>query len=540
MNEFGSLLRQYRRNTTDPDEGGALTQTRLAALVSAESGQIIRPQQISYWETGRRPFPAENRELLLALIKVLVACGGMTPLPEADQLLESLGLRVLNPTEVAAIIGQPPSPPSETAIAELIARVDKLIGWSSADDHARTSWEGRVVHSFATLTSRFSWQNSVKLAILFVAIWLAITQVVPALRLAELGDAETRLAVAIRYTISLLAIPFLLAIVIPTPRNVPFEVVDSADKRNLFLMRLTGSYVGFTVMLVLLFLVGIVDMVIRPIVFPYWFYVLLLVVPFFFAYVMARRTPANRYKLLGAKPLLHEIDTLMLFAIPLLVMGTAFLLYAYYDYFNNGWMIVGLIILLLVMMYWEQEGKRKNVSKQLLLLTGMSLALVFFVGVVAYVLVGRETGQWTISSAEAGQLLSLMLILAGMLIVFATSMLWHSPKISIRGFLVFGGMVAAPFVGLAYSPFTIPTRLALLGVVLLVWIGWGRRRIRAYWWIPPALSLGYIAMLAALILLLLDTFPPLLITVGYIVVISGLIYRAYRTSEKVQNETGAA
>jgi tetratricopeptide (TPR) repeat protein len=117
---FGTLLRQYRFRTRDPQAKrlAYLTLERLGDLLKARLDPLQRPPRlntISAWEQGiSRPY-AERRALLRALISVLKEYGGLTRLDEANHLLTAGGYAPLSDEEVL------------------------ILGWLPAIQHWRTS-----------------------------------------------------------------------------------------------------------------------------------------------------------------------------------------------------------------------------------------------------------------------------------------------------------------------------------------------------------------------------------------------------------------
>jgi len=79
MNKFGSLLRMYRRNGTDPQRGGQLTQERLGEWIGQFLGDLgVTGQAISNWENGRSSPSQNDRSVLMALVQALHRCEGLT------------------------------------------------------------------------------------------------------------------------------------------------------------------------------------------------------------------------------------------------------------------------------------------------------------------------------------------------------------------------------------------------------------------------------------------------------------------------------
>lgn len=105
---FGSLLKNYRRNSIDPDFGGALTQGRFVVLMEEVDDRIYYDaSMVTRWENNSRLGSFKERFVSLSLIHVLYRCAnakGLTNLILANEMLAALGVRDLT-TEEAARIG---------------------------------------------------------------------------------------------------------------------------------------------------------------------------------------------------------------------------------------------------------------------------------------------------------------------------------------------------------------------------------------------------------------------------------------------------
>jgi len=105
MHEFGKALLYYRRQSTDPERGGPLTQERLAEILSLSAGIAYTGAAISEWERGKAKINKDDRSVLVGLLQALVTCGGMKSLEEANHLLSEGNYRALNDQELEQLIG---------------------------------------------------------------------------------------------------------------------------------------------------------------------------------------------------------------------------------------------------------------------------------------------------------------------------------------------------------------------------------------------------------------------------------------------------
>lgn len=103
QNDFGKLLRKYRRQSKDTQQGDWLTQERLADLLSAQLGFDYSRGAISEWERGKSHINKDDRAVLVCLISVLYSCTGIQSLEEANELLAKGNYRALDRSELKKI-----------------------------------------------------------------------------------------------------------------------------------------------------------------------------------------------------------------------------------------------------------------------------------------------------------------------------------------------------------------------------------------------------------------------------------------------------
>jgi DNA-binding CsgD family transcriptional regulator len=103
-NEFGQLLRKYRRRCVDPLNGRRLSQYRLAVLLEFEASATgYSNSSVSKWERGETTIRHTDRLLLVGLIQILTSCGGIETQSEAQLFLRSGDYRPLSKAEIARI-----------------------------------------------------------------------------------------------------------------------------------------------------------------------------------------------------------------------------------------------------------------------------------------------------------------------------------------------------------------------------------------------------------------------------------------------------
>ena len=102
---FGFLLRQYRNKSIDPQNGRRLSQEALGLLIGQNLGtqHSYSAQAISDWERDKSQIHKDHRQVLLAIIHNLHACGGLATPEDAESLLAAGNYRSLTEAEVASI-----------------------------------------------------------------------------------------------------------------------------------------------------------------------------------------------------------------------------------------------------------------------------------------------------------------------------------------------------------------------------------------------------------------------------------------------------
>ena len=140
MSTFGNLLRQYRKQCTDPPHGRPLTQSRLAELLEQEpSTGSYTGAAISHWEKGKYRIDHDDRGVLVGLIRVFCKRGGIKTLGEAEALLKAGNYRDLDESEIRHIspawMGEKPEqkshPPAIAAAEPHVAHIAPQLESSS-------------------------------------------------------------------------------------------------------------------------------------------------------------------------------------------------------------------------------------------------------------------------------------------------------------------------------------------------------------------------------------------------------------------------
>lgn len=185
---FGFLLRQYRNKSINPQTGRRLSQEALGTLIGKELGTPYSAQAVSDWERDRSQIHKDHRQVLLAIIQIFHACGGMSSPDEAEALLAAGNYRALTQAEVESIfLAAPLSPtrPNTNGSADLF-----LTSLSSLKEIMTPKWLLKVTMGV------LGW----------VATWLSIA---PILNFSNTEQSQ-RLYGAVMVSISGLAMPGIL------------------------------------------------------------------------------------------------------------------------------------------------------------------------------------------------------------------------------------------------------------------------------------------------------------------------------------------
>jgi hypothetical protein len=129
---FAAALRVARRNTTNPESGGHLTQDRLADLIGQRLGMIGQPTgaTIGNWERNISRPSQRDRDILVSLIAILVKYGGLRSPADANRLLTLGGYAPLTAEEEAICFGEasPPGQPPNVPASPFTVPVPMVCG----------------------------------------------------------------------------------------------------------------------------------------------------------------------------------------------------------------------------------------------------------------------------------------------------------------------------------------------------------------------------------------------------------------------------
>jgi hypothetical protein len=226
-------------------------------LIGEELGDLgFTGAAVAYWESGESKISAEDRNVLLALIKVLQQCGGLKTLAEANHFLELGNYRILKEEEASPIFVESPravNPQQEgsprTSIPFLIENLlavsekeFKAIIDKAKEDGPEPWWPRALAALMRKAADRFS--LSVR-TVLWVWVWLiAWWLIAPSLRLSFVYP-DAILPAMQKYVIGTLVVPLLIGLLVNTKNNEYWKQQPAVNPILLRLYTYQGAGIGF-------------------------------------------------------------------------------------------------------------------------------------------------------------------------------------------------------------------------------------------------------------------------------------------------------
>lgn len=225
---FGFLLRQYRNKSIDPQNGRRLSQEALGVLIGKDLGthHSYSAQAISDWERDKSQIHKDHRQVLLAIIHNLHACGGRAKPADAEALLAAGNYRSLTEAEVASIFQK--EPPATTP----------------------TSWESDSLPLPFDLTHLRKALTPIKLlkATMVMLAWAATRLSIAPVLDFSISDPSLRLRYTIMLAVSGVVIPAILTWISSLQNTKPYPLLV---RFKAYLTSLLGFSLGLSNILAL-------------------------------------------------------------------------------------------------------------------------------------------------------------------------------------------------------------------------------------------------------------------------------------------------
>ncbi len=317
MTEFGQQLRTIRHRCHDSKSSqGKLTQERFGELVGTELGISYTGAAVSDWERGKTKIHADDRGLLMAMIKVLHEYEGIGAINEANQLLKAGNFRNLDPLEEKKIFTstisnreteqgeqlavsqqaqaviqdgnsqvnpvppsvqeadfsnsllthpEQPSPGQKTSKPFFLSLLENLLSVPEAElrelidkatEGPSPSWPRILVSLTRRFTDRLSIFQVFKFILWIWVLLLVLTLIMPSLRW-PFPNRDTALSAIVTYAAGSILIPALISLLTNTKDHQFWRAQQGVSALNLRLYTHQGASVGFHVAYFFVFMIGL-------------------------------------------------------------------------------------------------------------------------------------------------------------------------------------------------------------------------------------------------------------------------------------------
>ncbi|MBI2331817.1 MAG: helix-turn-helix transcriptional regulator [Chloroflexi bacterium] len=259
--DFGRQLRLFRLQTNDPTTKRPLTQQKLGELLGIEIGRrsAYTGAAVSDWERGESRIDADDRLLLVRLVKILNQYRGIKTPGGANLLLESGNFRALNMQEREMIFpdetdeDDPPAPVQNSLNTQFLFENLNFISpveYAAILEKAKQGPSPYLPRMIVALTKRFTDGIStvrVLRGILWIWIWLITYYLIsPSLNWYLLDSTNTFLYMVL-YATGACIIPLFIAVMTNTKNNAFWMEHEMHNSIMLRLYVYQGAYVGFHV-----------------------------------------------------------------------------------------------------------------------------------------------------------------------------------------------------------------------------------------------------------------------------------------------------
>lgn len=259
--DFGHRLRSHRLQTSDPAAKKPLTQQRLGELLGMELGRsAFTGAAVSDWERGESRINADERVLLISLVKILEQFGGIKTPDEANRLLESGNFRALNPQEMVLLFpgradeDDPPNPAQNPTNAQFLfenmnfppaAEYRRML--EKAKQGPAPFWPRMAVSLIRKFTDGLTPSHVLKGIIWVWTAWLADRFFISPSLAWNFPHRDAAVADMVVYAAGSLILPFLVGGMTNTKDNAYWIEQNMQSAAVLRLYVYQGAFVGFHV-----------------------------------------------------------------------------------------------------------------------------------------------------------------------------------------------------------------------------------------------------------------------------------------------------
>ena len=309
--DFGKQLRTFRQQCHDPRTGRVLSQQRLGALLGEELGAGFSGAAISDWERGKSKVHADDRLVLISLLKVLIKTGGLKTLLDADNLLESGNYRALNTIEKEQVFLKGTlgvSNQFSVADANEQKSIFKFIpgniffkspdGFQNMLDEAQEgpppAWPRVVAALLRKLSDQISTLNTFR-TLLWFWVWIVSYIIVTPVLDWPFPNQETAFSSIIKYICASLLLPLCVGLLTNTKDNPFWRQNGSVSSQMLRLYTYQGAYIGFHLGYFVIFAIHLLIYFLQA-RFAIWHQLILMGFPLVMSYISAVVVPHNLWR----------------------------------------------------------------------------------------------------------------------------------------------------------------------------------------------------------------------------------------------------
>ena len=262
MKEFGGELRKLRQRCNVPESPrGKLTQEKFGELIGIELGISYSGAAVSDWERGVSKIHADQRQVLISILKVLQQWGGVRTLTDANQLLEVGNYRALDGDEKQKVFreiaeeinAEPPALKQNTSRSLFALLLENIFSLSEdeyqelitkVEEGPHPTWP-RLLAAFMRKVSD-NWSLSLA-DINWIWVWLlAWWLITPSLRWTFENRQSSVIAMQM-YIAGTLAVPLLIGLLVNTKDNEYWKQNTAANSKLLRLYTYQSAAIGFNV-----------------------------------------------------------------------------------------------------------------------------------------------------------------------------------------------------------------------------------------------------------------------------------------------------